>query len=178
MGSLLPKYLSLVDLKKLLDAPYSSNIRDRLILRLMANIGLRVSEVVGLKRKHFRFDEEKLLVTGKGKKQRMVPLTHPELYRLAQQYTRDMEPNDLLFDLERQSINALVNRYAKRAEIHIKVNPHMLRHSYAVFSIKQGMDIRNLQKILGHSSLNNTAIYLDLTREDIIESSKNHQLPY
>ena len=178
MKGMLPKYLPLVDLKKLLDAPYQSNVRDRLILRLMANAGLRVSEVVSLQKNNFRFDEEKLFVTGKGKKSRMIPLTHPDLYRLAEQYTKDMNPEDLLFDLERQSINALVKRYAKRAGILEKVHPHMLRHSFAVYSIKEGMDIRNLQKILGHSSLNNTAIYLDLTGEDLIQSSKNHPLPY
>lgn len=175
----LPEYLPLSDLKKLIEAPYPTNIRDRLILRLMANAGLRASEVLGLRMGDFRFDEDKLIVRGgKGAKDRVIPLTNPTLRSLGEKWTANMGPDDMLFDITRQAIYALVQRYAKRAGIERHVHPHQLRHSFAVYSLKSGMDLRSLQQVLGHTHLNTTAIYLKLTVEDVITEARNHPLPY
>lgn len=176
----LPDYLPLGDLKKLLDAPYAANTRDRLILRLMANAGLRTSEVLALRRSAFRFDEDRLIVrAGKGGKDRVVPLTNPTLRSLAEQWTASMGPDDLIFDIgSRQAIYSLVQRYAERAGIERHVHPHQLRHSYAVYSLKSGMDLQTLSMVLGHTHLNTTAIYLRLTSEDVITEARNHPLPY
>lgn len=175
----LPKYVPLTELRRLLSAPYESNLRDRLILNLMASAGLRESEVVCLKRKDILFDEDKFYVRGgKGGVDRMIPLTHRELKDQLKKYCEGLPPDTQLFDISRQGIYGLVRRYAKRANIEYAVHPHMLRHSFAVYCLKNGVDLRTLQKLLGHKHLNTTAIYLELTGEDIIDACRNHPLPY
>lgn len=175
----LPEYLPAGDLKKLLDAPYATNTRDRLILRLMANAGLRTSEVITLRKGDFRFDEDRVIIRcGKGGKDRVVPLTNATLRALAEQWTSHMGVDDPLFDLTRQAVYALVQRYTERAGIERHVHPHQLRHSFAVYSLKSGMDLRTLQSILGHTHLNTTAIYLRLTADDVVTEARNHPLPY
>lgn len=179
MSKKLPKYLPLNEIKALLEAPYPNNTKDRLILRLMANAGLRVSEVINLQRKNFHFEEDLLIVRGgKGNKDRVIPLTHQTLRILAYNYTEDLKPEDKLFDLSRQSIYGMVVRYAKRAQIDHHINPHQLRHTFAVHTLKAGVDLRSLQKMMGHSRLQITTIYLDITVEDISETTRNHPLPY
>jgi integrase/recombinase XerD len=177
----LPQYLPLNDVKVLLDAPYKTNIRDRLILRLMACGGLRASEVIALQRKNFLFEEDKFMVrNGKGAVDRLIPLTNRDLRETSLKYVEmfNLQSDDCLFDISRQSIYGLVRRYAQRAGIQQKVHPHMLRHSFAVYCIKSGMDIRTLQQIMGHKYITTTSVYLQVTGEDIIESSRNHPLPY
>jgi predicted RNA-binding protein with TRAM domain len=145
----------------------------------MANAGLRESEVINLQRKDFHFDEELLFIReGKGQKDRVVPLNHAVLKDMALKYAKDLQPDDKLFDITRHGVYGLVKRYAKRAEIERNVHPHQLRHSFAVYSLKSGVDLRSLQKMLGHSRLETTAIYLQLTAGDLLEVTRNHPLPY
>lgn len=178
MPYLLPKYLPERLVKQLLSTPYRADVRDLLILRLLACLGLRASEVCDLTRRAFNFDEETLTVRGKGKKDRVIPLLHLETVKLAEAYVKDMPPDQNVFQISRQAVASLVDRYAKRAGIDQHVHPHMLRHSFAVYSLKSGVDIRSLSKALGHKNLTTTAIYLDIVAEDVKTAYRNHPLPY
>jgi len=177
----LPQYLPQNEVEMLLDAPYATNIRDRLILRLMVCSGMRASEVCNLQRKDVFLEEYKIILRqGKGGVDRLVPLTNKVLLELMANHlsTGDFKPEDKLFDITRQGIYGLVKRYAVRSGIKHPVHPHMLRHSFAVYSIKAGMDIRALQKAMGHRRITTTTVYLLLTGEDVIDAARNHPLPF
>ncbi len=182
MGRKLPKYLKEKEVRKLLKAPEREKIRDRLILRILYRCGLRVSELTSLKIEDIDFDENMITVRGgKGDKDRVVPIDH-ETLDLIQLYKKDAEKGILILSqrgqgLSTRQIERIVKKYAKKAGIDKNVYPHMLRHSFAVHSLKAGMNLRSVQKMLGHSSLTTTQIYLDLTGEDIKKDYEEHPLP-
>ncbi|RLF48632.1 MAG: hypothetical protein DRN20_04150 [Thermoplasmata archaeon] len=178
----LPKYLKVEEVKKILDAPERGNIRDRLILRLLYRCGLRVSELCNLRVEDIDFENEFIIVRdGKGGKDRVVPVDHITL-DMIEIYLGDRREGVLILSrkggkLSTRQVERLVDKYAKKAKIKQRVYPHMLRHSFAVHCLKAGMNLRTVQKMLGHSSLTTTQIYLDLTAEDIKEDYNNHPLP-
>ena len=177
----LPQYLPQNEVEMLLDAPYKNNIRDRLILRLMVCSGMRASEVCNLQRKDVFLGEYKIIVRqGKGGVDRLVPLVNKASLEIMTNYLTagGFDPEDRIFDITRQGIYGLVKRYAERSGIKHPVHPHMLRHSFAVYSIKAGMDIRALQKAMGHKRITTTTVYLLLTGEDVIDAARNHPLPF
>jgi len=182
MGKKLPKYLKEDEVRKLLNAPKRDKIRDRLILRILYRCGLRVSELTSLKIQDINFQEGMITVRGgKGDKDRIVPIDDDTL-DLIQLYKGDADEGFLILSqrgepLSTRQIERIVKKYAKKADIKKNVYPHMLRHSFAVHSLKSGMNLRSVQKMLGHSSLTTTQIYLDLTGEDLKEDYKNHPLP-
>ena len=183
MSKKLPKYLCVEEIDRLLNAPYAQNKRDRIMLALGAKCGLRASEIISLKYGDIRRMHPSeycvlMIRGGKGGKDRVVPIP-PELFHLM---NNSLDPaqdfNNYIFDMSYQGFYKLVKKYGERAEIHKKVTPHMLRHTFAVHRILAGMDIVSLQKILGHSSINTTRIYLELTQEDVMQSAIRHPLPY
>lgn len=206
-GRILPEFLSTDDARDLLDAPYKSNLRDRLILGLMIKCGLRAGELVpsprqrikrdkdtgeiiehkkwiskGIRRKDFEFDEigqyaRLKVVGGKGAKDRYVPVPL-DLALLFKSYTKDMEIDQPIFDITIWSISPLVRRFAKRAGIEGKVWPHKLRHTFAVNALKSGWNLKELQEVLGHEHLSSTEKYLHLTDDDIATAHKRHPLSY
>jgi integrase/recombinase XerD len=191
----LPKYLSSDKLRILLGTPYKTQRHHILIMKLMARCGLRNSEVVGFQSKRkpekevnipglrvqdFDFTANQLTVRqGKGKKDRVVPFDDNLKLEL-QKWIKDNDlgHNDKLFDISTRAVGAFVKQYGKRAGLDEDIHPHMLRHSFAVAALKSGMNLRTLQKILGHTSLTTTQIYLDLTAGDISEDYRAHPLPY
>jgi integrase/recombinase XerD len=191
----LPKYLSSDKLRILLNTPYKTQRHHILIMKLMAKCGLRNSEVVGfqnlrnpekevnipgLRVQDFDFTANQLTVRqGKGKKDRVVPFDanlNVELQKWIKD--NDLGANDNLFDISTRAVGAFVKQYGKRAGLTEDIHPHMLRHSFAVAALKAGMNLRTLQKILGHTSLTTTQIYLDITAGDISEDYAKHPLPY
>ncbi len=182
MGKKLPKYLKEDEVRKLLNAPERDKIRDRLILRILYRCGLRVSELTSLKIQDVNFQEGMITVRGgKGDKDRIVPIDDDTL-DLIQLYKGDADEGILILSqrgeaLSTRQVERIVKKYAKKAEIKKNVYPHMLRHSFAVHSLKSGMNLRSVQKMLGHSSLTTTQIYLDLTGEDLKEDYEKHPLP-
>lgn len=162
----LPKYLRSTEIRSLLNAPHEDNIPDRLILTLMSNCGLRNSEVCNLEWDQFDFDDRTVIIReGKGGKDRVVPMDAKTL-DLVLEY-KDIHDEWALFDISERSIQRLVKKYAKIARIDRNVNPHMLRHTFAVGFLKAGGNLRTLQRILGHTSLTTTQIYLDITAQDV-----------
>ena len=175
----LPKYLSVDEMKALLSTPYRTNTHHILMLKLAYKCGLRNNEVCYIKVSNFELKERRITILGgKGDVDRIIPIPidfindikdYIELHKL--QY------NDRLFDITERGFYAMVKRYGKRAGIQKKINPHMLRHSFAVHRLKAGANLRSVQKSLGHSSLTTTQIYLDITEEDVITDFDTHPLP-
>ncbi|MFO7991164.1 MAG: tyrosine-type recombinase/integrase [Thermoplasmata archaeon] len=182
MPKKLPKYLRKDEIRKLLDSPAREKTRDRLILRILYRCGLRVSELVNLKIEDVDFTEGMITVReGKGDKDRVVPVDNHTL-DLIEFYVVDADEGYMILSergkpLSTRQVERIVKKYAKNAHIKKNVYPHMLRHSFAVHCLKAGMNLRSVQKMLGHSSLTTTQIYLDLTGEDIKQDYESHPLP-
>lgn len=148
--------------------------RDRALLELLYATGCRVSEVSNLLLANVHLDEGYCLVEGKGSKQRMVPIgtsakaAVKEYLQTLRPQLVDSRPADecpwLLLSrtgrrLRREAIWELVKRYALRAEIDPNVSPHTLRHSFATHMLSGGADLRQIQELLGHASIQTTQIY-------------------
>ena len=150
-------------------------LRDILILELLFSTGLRVSELCGLSVETFLLEESelRLLVNGKGRKERMLQITTPELIRLAKTYCEEFSAeiqcsgaillNRQGHPISTQSVRRIVQRYLKRIGSSYRVTPHMFRHTFATSLLEAGMDIRYIQSLLGHSSISTTQIYTHVT---------------
>jgi integrase/recombinase XerD len=173
----IPKAISPAVVDQFLSAPCQVDLfwqRDRCILELLYATGCRVSEVSNLLLSNLHLNEGYCLVEGKGSKQRMVPIG-----RRAQEavglYLQALRPQLmgsrsaqqcpwLILSrtgrrLRREAIWELVKRYANRAEIDPAVSPHTLRHSFATHLLSGGADLRQIQELLGHASIQTTQIY-------------------
>ena len=183
MPKKLPKYLKERDIQRLLSSPQRDNIRDRLILRILYRCGLRVSELTNLHIEDIDFSEGVLTVRGgKGGKDRVIPIDNTTL-DLVEMYIQGEKEGVLVTSkktggkITSRQIERLTDTYARKAGNPQRVHPHMLRHSFAVHCLKAGMNLRTVQKMLGHSSLTTTQIYLDITSDDVKEDYNKHPLP-
>jgi len=182
LAKTLPKYLKEREVRKLLECPSREKLRDRLILRILYRCGLRVSELTNLKIEDIDFTDSTLTVRGgKGGKDRLIPVDHQTL-DMIEYFIEDATSGFLILSernerLSSRQIERLVEDYGKQAGIEQRVHPHMLRHSFAVHCLKSGMNLRTVQKMLGHSSLTTTQIYLDITGEDVKADYFEHPLP-
>lgn len=171
---LAPKGLLQPELRALLkEIELRGSLRDRLIVELMCGAGLRVSEVVNLKRDAVSISERKgqiVVLHSKGGKTRVVPI-NANLREILKAYIAKYSPADRLIVGQRGAlttiaINKIVDVYAKKAGI--KCTPHRLRHTFAYNYLRhQQGDLVGLAQILGHSSLNTTAIYTQHRLEDL-----------
>jgi integrase/recombinase XerD len=138
--------------------------RNHLILLILWRTGLRGAEVIHLRKRDIGSDS--LIVRGgKGGKDRVVPLDS-ELVNMLGIYCDSMKVDERLFVLSVRQLRNIVYKYGVEG---YGIHPHTFRHSYAVYCLKSGMNLRTLQKILGHSGLNTTQVYLDLAGSDIKE---------
>lgn len=150
-------------------------LRDILILELLFSTGLRVSELCSLSIETFLLGESelRLLVNGKGRKERMIQITTPELIDLAKTYcnefAKEIQHSGVILlnrqghPISTQSIRRIIQRYLKRIGSSYHVTPHMFRHTFATSLLEAGMDIRYIQSLLGHSSISTTQIYTHVT---------------
>ena len=150
-------------------------LRDILVLELLFSTGLRVSELCRLSTETFVLGESelRLLVNGKGRKERMIQITTPELVQVAQVYCREfaVEIQDcgtILVNrrgrgISPQSVRRIIQKYLERTGSAYHVTPHMFRHTFATSLLEAGMDIRYIQSLLGHSSISTTQIYTHVT---------------
>ena len=172
------EYLTADEATTFLNTPYPGSIRDRSMIGLALKCGLRSSEVVALLRRDLFPTENKLMVRyGKGGKTRYVPVP-PELMEMLGNFSASLSMDDRLFPMYRQAFHAMVQRYGKRAGLERDIYPHLLRHTYAIHRLKAGMDIRSLQKVLGHSNIATTEVYLQVTAADVMKAAEDHPLPY
>lgn len=181
----LPKALSLDEVLLLLDSPEretSLGLRDRALLEFMYATGARVSEVVALDVVDLDLDERTAIVTGKGSKQRLVPLGVPAAdaivaYLPARLDLKGDRPDpDALFvtsrgtRMGRQSVWLRIRHHAGRVGIDPKkVSPHVLRHSTATHMVERGADLRSVQEMLGHANISTTQIYTRVAPHHLYE---------
>jgi len=186
----LPKALAESEIDALLAAPDASTppgLRDRAMLELMYAAGLRVSELVNLPATAVNLRQGVLRVTGKGGKERLVPLGEEAQHWLESYLARSrpqLAGKRALAPLflgtageapTRQQFWQLVKRYAGAAGIDPrKISPHGLRHSFATHLLNHGADLRALQMLLGHSSLSTTQIYTLVAREQLKQLHAKH----
>ena len=183
----LPEVLTEDEIKRLissvnLDSEFGQ--RNKTIIEVLYGTGIRVSELIDLKLSNIFFKENILKVTGKGNKERFVPLGKIALIEI-KKYLNNRDKlkinskfSDILFlnrygrQLTRSMIFKIINDSSKNAEIDKKISPHTLRHSYATHLLKNGADLRTIQLILGHESITTTEIYTHLDTfhlEDVLK---------
>jgi len=173
----LPRALSRDSASALVEAPDTrrpAGVRDRAILELLYATGMRASECLGLGLEDLNLAAGYVVCTGKGGKQRLVPVG-AEASAWTRRYLREVRPRDVrrrdcgrLFvnprggPLSRQSLWTLVRRAATGAGLRRRVSPHVLRHSFATHLLEGGADLRAVQAMLGHADISTTQIYTHL----------------
>lgn len=165
----LPEVLTKDEVTKLLSS--AETRKSRLIISLLYSSGLRVSELVNLKPGDINFNENIGWVrSGKGSKDRMFTLS-PNLATELKEFISKKENTKYLFSQEEplttRNVQKIVKHLRNRADINKKVTPHTLRHSFATHLLESGTDIRMIQALLGHSSLNTTQLYTHISSDQI-----------
>ena len=161
----LPKFITYDELNKLIEN--AENYRDKLIIKFLFYTGVRVSELVKIKKNDIIFEEGFVKVYGKGGKERIVPIPK-ELLNELKDYINKINTENI-FPLSSRQVERIIKNVAKKAGINKKVTPHVLRHSLATTLLSKGVDIRYIQEILGHSSLNITQIYTHVVPNQLKE---------
>ncbi len=176
----LPVILSVEEVNKLLNSPdvtYTLGLRDKTILETMYACGLRVSEVINLRKSNIISNEGIIRVTGKGSKERIVPIGISAMKWIETYVTSsrlnlaNSKSEDYLFlnwrgkKLSRMAIWDIISKYSKAARIEKQIHPHILRHSFATHLLEGGADLRSIQEMLGHADISTTQIYthVDIT---------------
>jgi len=166
----MPEILTKEEIRGLIDS--SPNIKHKLILKILYGCGLRVSEVVNLNKDDVNFDGGLIHVRlGKGKKDRFVKI--PESIKEELKSYCNLVNDNFLFPSNRggklttATIQAIVENAAKKAGIKKRVYPHLLRHSFATHLLESGVDLRIIQKLLGHSDIKTTQIYTQISQASI-----------
>ena len=172
----LPRYLSVEDVDRLIaqpDVTTPRGLRDRALIELLYATGMRVSELVGLRPADVNLDASYLTCTGKGDKQRLVPIGD-EAAKWVRKYLS--ESRGVLLGKRRSPrlfVNAsgggpgltrvgfwkILKHYARKGGLKMSISPHLLRHSFATHLLERGADLRAIQMMLGHADLSTTQIY-------------------
>jgi len=183
----IPEVLNPEEVERLLAAPSKKSwmgIRDRAILEVMYAAGLRVSELKDLKRTSINLEAEFVKCSGKGGKERIVPLGKAA-EKAAAKYLKDVRHrlsrktgDDHFFlsrlggKLSRQSLWKMIQKYAKKSGIKKHITPHTLRHSFATHLLEGGADLRGVQEMLGHADISTTQIYTHVDKEKLRKTHK------
>lgn len=190
LGRPLPRYLTVTDVERLLDAPdrgTPEGMRDRAMLDLMYASGLRATEVVTLRLENVDMNAGFVRILGKRGKERVVPVAPAALETLRDYLStgrtaflrRGMATNALFLSrrgsrITRQTLWNRIARWAKAAGIRRKISPHVLRHSFAGHLLAGGADLRAVQAMLGHADIATTQIYTHVTPERLREIHGKH----
>lgn len=180
----LPTYFTSEEIEALLEAPSKNNhrgIRDQAMLEVMYASGLRVSELLALKREEVNFNRGIIKIRGKGGKERVVPLGEYALFVLADyinEVRHHYEKNDkrTIFlsqngtPLTRQYFFKMIKEYAVIAGISKNISPHSLRHAFATHLLEKGANLRAVQAMLGHTNIATTQIYTHVSTKRIISA--------
>lgn len=183
----IPRSLSMEDIDKLLDIQLDTvfDYRNKAMIELMYGAGLRVSELISLDLHSIDFVNCLIRITGKGSKERMVPIGEYSIYYLKLY----LEKRDSM--LKKEACNALfLNNHGKRMTrqgffknlkqilkkqgLREDIHPHTLRHSFATHLLSRGADLRSIQELLGHSDISTTKIYTHVSDEKVMEDYKKY----
>jgi|UniRef100_A0A7V5Y0G7 tyrosine recombinase XerC len=167
----LPGFLTESQIREVLELtpPKEISYRDKAILELFYAAGLRVKELVNLKISDVDFENRILKVKGKGEKERIVPFGSYALKAIKEYLEKRKDNSPYLFvskfkrKLSNRQIQKIVKKYLSKLKNPPATNPHVLRHTFATHLLDRGVDLRAVQELLGHSSLQTTQIYTHLT---------------
>jgi integrase/recombinase XerC len=179
----IPSPLTREEIDRLFQQPDTQTFlgfRDKCIMELFYSSGLRISELAGLNRSDFDQGNLTLRVKGKGKKERVIPITknaaawinsylnHPERVLDGEQHQSEKDPNAIFLNkwgkrLTVRSVDRNFKHYLKQSGLAAKATPHTIRHTIATHWLENGMDLKTIQILLGHSSLATTTIYTQVS---------------
>lgn len=194
---ILPKTIPLNTIQKLLKTIYQEQndaktefqkkcvLRDIAVIELLFMTGMRISELCLLKSEQVDFQDNKILIFGKGAKERIIQIGSESVIKILKNYSSVFYSeinNSGWFFVNRlgkryseQSVRSMIKNYAKKASIVMNITPHMFRHSFATLLLEADVDIRYIQKMLGHSSITTTEIYtsVSMTKQKDILTNKH-----
>lgn len=179
----LPKIIKITEIKKILKKMYSMKtetnemstysyntlIRDISIVEILFSTGMRVAEISDIKREDVDLKNSTIRIVGKGDKERTVHICSEQIRVVLKEYSLAfkslIEASEYFFinrngnKISEQSIRFMIKKYTKLANVNTHITPHMFRHSMATYLLEEGVDIRYIQNILGHSSISTTQLY-------------------
>jgi len=172
----LPRYLTPEEVQAIINA--ADNLRNKLIVSLLFCTGMRVSELVSIRVSDVDLEEGSIRVRGKGGKERVVFFDSRSRQLLAE-YLPTVKGCEYLFPakggeghMHYVTVERVIRRLARAAGLKKRVTPHVLRHSFATISLAKGMDVREIQELLGHASLRTTQVYTHIVRRRLLEDYK------
>jgi integrase/recombinase XerD len=168
----LPRYLTPEEVQAMIDA--AGNLRDKLVVSLLYCTGVRVSELVGIRVSDVDLEEGSIRVRGKGGRERVV-FFDSRTRQLLAEYLPTVKGCEYLFParggeghMHYVTVERIIRKLAKAAGLKKRVTPHVLRHSFATISLAKGMDVREIQELLGHASLRSTQIYTHVVKQRLL----------
>lgn len=191
----LPKTIPLHTIETLLNIVYEqyrnapssykkkNSLRDIAVIELLFATGIRISELCTIQHSNIDLQNNVILIKGKGAKERLIHICDEHVITALKKYRSEYDSeihscgyffvNSIGNRLSDQSVREMINKYCKIADIQQHITPHMFRHSFATLLLEENVDIRYIQTMLGHSSINVTEIYTHVTmskQKDILES--------
>ena len=172
----LPSYLNYSELETLLSIPNQNTflgVRNALILELLYSTGVRVSELVNIKISDIDFNNKKIIVLGKGNKERMVlfgSITYDLLIKYLSKRNSNCEyllVNKNGLKLTDRGVRYIIDQIVKESSLKLKVSPHTLRHTFATHLLNNGAELKSVQELLGHESIATTGIYTHVSIEHL-----------
>jgi integrase/recombinase XerD len=186
----LPQVLTVEEVERILGLPDTAvnlGLRDKAILELFYACGVRISELINLKISNLFFDEEMIRVTGKGSKERFIPIGESAVHWIKKYIShsriylekKSISENHLFLNsrgkkLSRMGVWKIVVKYVREAKIEKEIHPHTFRHTFATHLLEGGADLRAVQEMLGHSDISTTQIYTHIDREFIKQEHKQY----
>lgn len=186
----LPEVLDITDIEKILSQPDMTTftgIRDRAMMELLYACGLRISELLNIKKDDINFKEEFLLVFGKGNKERFIPvgdaaLNYVNKYLISARshFVKELVSKNYLFlnvrgtRMSRMGFWKILHNYVNNSGIKKRVTPHTFRHSFATHLLEGGADLRSVQEMLGHADISTTEIYTHLNLDYLRDIHKTY----
>ncbi len=178
IGVSIPEFLSVDDVFMLLDSIQCDTLFDKrnlAMFELFYSTGMRVSELVNLDMDHIDFAKNMIMISGKGSKQRVVPVGKRALNAIRQyrsalvQVYRPVFLNKNRTRLSDRSVRRILTHIVSMCGLNVPVSPHTLRHCFATHMLDSGADLRGIQEILGHSSLSTTQVYTHVSTGHLME---------
>jgi len=177
----LPNYINYSDLEVLFTIPDQNDIlglRNALILELLYSLGVRVSELVNIKLNDIDFSNNRILIKGKGNKERIVLYGNVarellEKYIVNSRNKLEKEKNEYLLlnkygnKITDRAIRMIIEDIVNKSCLKLKISPHTLRHTFATHLLNEGADLKTVQQLLGHSSISTTGIYTHVSNEKL-----------